>query len=722
MITALLASVAVFYVWLMISGYIFPRKPGSETTDQSATQPSSTQPGATQPGDGAVATRPAGGGGTAAGATPAEGRFVVGGDDTTPLTIGDAEDGSPYPIAMTVLPRGGAVGTAHVRDYHATVKDHVPYTLFEPVRGEGDRSLGSFVTPQLTFVVGERRIQADLAEVVWKARRVEGEEAVELSVEVQDPEGGRPLARVTKTFAIPKQPYSEDPGGRTYDMRLGLRIENLTEGKFDAIVVQRGAIGIKGEDLRHEERLMLASLLDEGAQDVKNTDRKNLMKQSSGRLSWPTEGEEAQVTWAAVANRYFACIVTPVGGEKETEAGGLVRQVDALHLTEIETNAAGQVYGEDMTFEFVMKPVTIEPGAGAEVAFDCYLGPKSKSIFDSVARYEDRGYIATITAFFYMCAPAGLSRFMMRLLDTLHKIPPHNYGLAIIVLVLVVRALLHPITKKSQVNMFRMQRQMSSLQPRIQAAKEKYGNDKMKLNQEIMDIYKDAGLNPASNFLSCLPMFLQVPIWAALWAALYSTVEMRHAPFDGWWIRDLAGPDALVTLSRPLMIPIISQYLTGPITSFNLLPILLGISQVLQARFMPRGSPGAQSSSTPDQLEQQRKMMMFMSIFFVLFLYSAPSGLNLYIMASNLFGILEQWRIRKHLAEMPTKEEPKSPSVPTSAAPKTASGPKRVPPPVQAPEEPKKVSWLQKKWRELEKHADEAKRTQGPSKRQKSGR
>ena len=127
-----------------------------------------------------------------------------------------------------------------------------------------------------------------------------------------------------------------------------------------------------------------------------------------------------------------------------------------------------------------------------------------------------------------------------------------------------------------------------------------------------------------------------------MWAALNFTVEMRHQPFC-LWIKDLTAPDALFEWAAPL--PLIG-------TTFNLLPILLGLSMFLQQRFMPKPASAAkQGGKTSDQMAQQRMMMYFMSVFMVFIFYSAPSGLALYIMASNFFGLLEQYFIRKHLRE-----------------------------------------------------------------------
>jgi membrane protein insertase Oxa1/YidC/SpoIIIJ len=138
------------------------------------------------------------------------------------------------------------------------------------------------------------------------------------------------------------------------------------------------------------------------------------------------------------------------------------------------------------------------------------------------------------------------------------------------------------------------------------------------------------------------------------------------------------------------------------------LPILLGISQVLQTRFMPRGAPSAQAGSggAPDQLEQQRKMMMIMSVVFVFILYNAPSGLNLYIMVNNVLSVFEQWRIRKHLAELEARgmdaaQEPGWLSRVLARTERTRKGPKA---------EPREKSWLQRKWDGLQREVEEAKK------------
>ena len=176
-----------------------------------------------------------------------------------------------------------------------------------------------------------------------------------------------------------------------------------------------------------------------------------------------------------------------------------------------------------------------------------------------------------------------------------------------------------------------------------------------------MKLYQQAGGNPAGQMLSCMPMMCQMPIWAGLFGALNSTVAMRHEPFF-WWIDDLTVPDALFYFDHPFDIPLI-----GTVASFNLLPLLLGISMWLQQKFMPKPAAAAkQSGKGADQMALQGIMMYVMSAMMVLFFYNALSGLTLYIMASNFFVLIEQHRIRKHLREEEERgDKPGGPGKPT---------------------------------------------------------
>jgi YidC/Oxa1 family membrane protein insertase len=229
---------------------------------------------------------------------------------------------------------------------------------------------------------------------------------------------------------------------------------------------------------------------------------------------------------------------------------------------------------------------------------------------------------------------------------------------AIIMLVLIVRAMLHPITRKGQVNMMRMQQQMSKIQPKMEEIKKRYPNDKSRQSQEVMKIYQEAGVNPAGQMMSgCLPMFLQMPVWIALYTSLNFNIDMRHQPFL-LWIQDLTSPDALIKFDNAINIPLLSS-MTGPIHSFNLLPILVSAAMFAQQKLMPKPKqPEGQKSEAAEQAAQMQKIMPFMTLFFGLIFYNMPSGLNLYIGTSSFFGMLEQMHIRRHIEDLKTRPEP----------------------------------------------------------------
>ena len=224
----------------------------------------------------------------------------------------------------------------------------------------------------------------------------------------------------------------------------------------------------------------------------------------------------------------------------------------------------------------------------------------------------------------------------------------NNYGIVIIIFVLLIRLTLHPITKKSQVSMLKMQKITSD--PEMAAIKKKYANNRQELQKATMQFYRDKNISPAAGMFSMVPMMLQMPIWIALYRAIYANIELRGAGFLPVWITDLSVPDALYTLSTPIVVPFVGW----SIDSFNLLPVLLGVAMFLQQKLMPHQS----GKNVDSQVAQQQKMMMIMMPFMMLiFLYTAPSGLNLYIMASTFGGVFEQTVIRKHIRK---KEEEES--------------------------------------------------------------
>jgi YidC/Oxa1 family membrane protein insertase len=391
--------------------------------------------------------------------------------------------------------------------------------------------------------------------------------------------------------------------------------------------------------------------------------------------------DRGPLAWTALGNKYFAAFTRPVAAPGTSRhligaASGLVIAPHAL------APAGSLIDHGDLVVRLVSQPMTLSPGESTAYAFEIYAGPKDA---DSV-RAADPAYAGKQVYFQLaqsadqrcMCTFLWLEELMVWLLEKIHLVV-RNYGIAIIVLVIIIRSLLHPLTVWQQKSMFRMQDSMGRIQPKIEAIREKYANDKVKQNQEMMRLWADEGVNPLASMVAFIPLFLQMPILVALWTALNTDVHLRHAPFDGWWIRDLSAPDSLIRFSEPITIPILGWLpLIGGafsnIASINLLPILMGVSMWLQQKYMPkpdhlkerleaakhqpRDPNKPRSGMSPeDQLRQQQIMAYMMSILFPLMFYKMPAGLNLYWMATNVFGICESLIIRKQLREEKKRRE-----------------------------------------------------------------
>ncbi len=226
-----------------------------------------------------------------------------------------------------------------------------------------------------------------------------------------------------------------------------------------------------------------------------------------------------------------------------------------------------------------------------------------------------------------------LARQMMWVFKGLHHLFG-NFGIAVVLMTILIKLCLHPLQRKMMVSMSKMQK----LQPELNKIKEKYKNAtsneaKMKMTMEQQDVMKKAGVNPAAG---CLPMFVQIPVFSALYGIFNHAFDMRGAEF--LWIKDLSQPDHLYSMPG---LAHVSSWLP---TSINLLPILYIVLSVVQTRMQPQ-----QQKSDDPQQEMNRKMMMFMPVFISLMFYSMPAGLVLYFAVSACWGMLESWYIKKFL-------------------------------------------------------------------------
>lgn len=379
----------------------------------------------------------------------------------------------------------------------------------------------------------------------------------------------------------------------------------------------------------------------------------------------PKAPAHAQMVWTASVNRYFAmAMYRPLLTKPTEEANGKPQPILGPGADAIFASVEPLLIGSPpasrkdtdhsaILLSMTSKPLTVQPGQALSLDMDVYAGPRLKDVlnqqpFASYSLNQVIRYELGCTWFTFQWLAHGLLDF----LRFLHGIV-WDWGISIIILVLVVRLLLHPLTKKSQIQMTKMGKQMQSIQPELEKLKVKYKDDQQKFQQEQMKLFREKNINPA-NMLGCAPMFLQTPIWIALYAMLYFAIELRHesafygifqAISGGHWgfLADLSAPDNFIRFAETgFSIPlfVINFHMTG----INMLPILMGVMFFLQQKFtMP---PAAN-----EQAAQQQKMMKFMTLLFPFFLYSAPSGLTLYILSSTTAGMIDSYYVRKHIKE-----------------------------------------------------------------------
>lgn len=243
-----------------------------------------------------------------------------------------------------------------------------------------------------------------------------------------------------------------------------------------------------------------------------------------------------------------------------------------------------------------------------------FLLPKSPRILSKYEEFKKDGMV--IKSHLETKIMFGLGNLIERLLYYIYKVVK-NYGIAIIILTIFIKLLLHPLTVKSM----QSQKRLTEIQPKIKEIQEKYKDNPEALNRETMKLYQKEKINPLGG---CLPMLLQMPILIAMYRLLYSMVELKGASF--LWINDLTLPDAIYYFPFSLNLIFIK------ISSINVLPIIMVITQLLSSLIMPEYKSN----------KQAKMMMWFMPILFFFLFYNISSGLVLYWTVMNLLNIIQQ--------------------------------------------------------------------------------
>ena len=305
---------------------------------------------------------------------------------------------------------------------------------------------------------------------------------------------------------------------------------------------------------------------------------------------------EGTFRWIGITDRYFMNVLIP-----EESISGTMKM---------------EKVGEDLIISQLILPQTeIAPGDAKAFPFKAFIGPKDTETL-ATANYE-LGKAVNFGMFDILAKP------FLWIMNQIYKVIP-NYGIAIIILTLITKILLFPLGNKSYKSMNDMKR----MQPLMTEIREKYKDDKKKMNEETMALYRTYKINPMGG---CLPMVVQLPVFFALYRMLYQAIELRHAPFFGW-INDLSAPDRLFQFgfSVPFM---------EPPYGIPVLTIVMGATMFLQQKMSP--PPGDPT---------QAKLMMFMPLIFTVIFINFSAGLVLYWLINNVFSIAQQYYIQKKYA------------------------------------------------------------------------
>lgn len=469
---------------------------------------------------------------------------------------------------------------------------------------------------------------ADDENRVHLLRRTGGPDSYFAEVLFLDPSGKRMVAKDAVWQASGETLTPEQPLTLTHRRDDGMSF-SLTYSVDDQYLISITAEAVNGSgaavDIRHFARIRrnLPSISDffisyEGPIGVFAEDQKTEIDYDEIQELGPageTYNADAIKGWIGITDKYWLTAFVPeqqdsLGfGFRRPSGGGEPAQVDAGNT-----------------------PLTLDDGESLERVFHLYAGPKKVNVLldynerlgvERLDHAIDWGWFPFLTKPFFH----GLNWFYGLL---------GNFGLAILALTVVVKLAFFPLANKSYHSMAKMR----ELAPRIQELRDRFTDDKQRLQQEMMQLYRAEKVNPAAG---CLPILLQIPVFFALYKVLFVTIEMRHAPFYGW-INDLSALDPTSLLNLFGLLPYATAW-APDFLNLGIWPILMGITMYVQMSLNP---------PPPDPV--QAKVFKFMPLLFTFLLATFPAGLVIYWTWNNLLSIIQQMYIMQSVKKASAKK------------------------------------------------------------------
>lgn len=408
--------------------------------------------------------------------------------------------------------------------------------------------------------------------------------------------------RPDATGLILEKEFTLTPKG---DLRVKNSIINPTTNTIAIAPQLDGPAGIEIEPsalLGASSQPFVYGVREDDAIELEDSDLKEIQEDGY------RESVSSRLKWFSLRSKYFTAAAM-------LDDASNYDKITASYISQ----GADEELKESIATTLVAKTSNLTPQQRMDYNFEVYLGAISRDVFaekpyTTLEPLADLGRLAPI---------CGL---LIAIINLFYSIVG-NYGVAILLVTLVVKLTLHPLTAKGMRSMYAMQK----LGPKLKALKEKYGDDRQRFGMEQMKLFKQEEVNP---MMGCIPMLLQMPVYIALYTTLTRVIEVRHAAF--LWIDDLSKADALFSFGTTL--PLLGD-------TFNLLPLMWMTSMFFQQKMTPK---------SPDpNMAQQQKMMQFIPFVFGFMMYTMPSGLMLYWVAQNIFSIIEQAKIRKKYMPKP---------------------------------------------------------------------
>ncbi|ADH87691.1 membrane protein insertase, YidC/Oxa1 family domain containing protein [Ancylobacter novellus DSM 506] len=572
MIIAIVLSMAVLIAWQYFSG--IPQM--EQQRQQHAAQQQAAQQQAAQP---------SGEAGTAA---PAPGTSAPAPAGTAPKALTRAEALARSPRAVIDTPRvigsvalkGGRIDDLSLKDYRETVDPNSPIIVLLSPSGGPNPFYAEF-----GWVPGAgASVQVPNAETLWTAP--EGAKLTHEAPLVLSWDNGAGLI-FRRTLSI----------DANYMFHVVDEVENTTAAPVAlhpyGLVSRHGTPHVLGYYILHEGLIGVTS--EAGLHEIKYKDIAERKTET-----FPSVGG-----WLGITDKYWAATVIP----------GIQEKVQARF-------SAAQA-GNDFSYQtdFLGDAVSVAPGAKASTEGRLFAGAKEVRVVDGYqSTYNiDRFDLLIDWGWFYF-----ITKPLFLVIDWIYK-GVGNFGVAILIVTVMLKIVFFPLANKSYASMAKMK----AVQPEITALRERYGDDRVKLQQEMMEIYKKEKINPVAG---CLPIVIQIPVFFALYKVLFVTIEMRHAPFFGW-IKDLSAPDPTTIFNLfglipwdPGQVPVIGHFLL-----LGVWPIIMGITMWAQMKLNP---------APPDPT--QKAIFDWMPLIFTFMLGSFASGLVIYWAWNNTLSVIQQ--------------------------------------------------------------------------------